>query len=92
VLPIGGLNEKLLAARRNGYKTVLIPSDNTADVAEIRENITKDLVIVPVESVEEALDWVFPNWEKIVAERVEKNAAFIQDIKEKKSAPAESLN
>ena len=66
VLPIGGLNEKLLAARRNGYKTVLIPKDNTADAAEIRESITKDLNIVPIETVDEAFEWVFPEWEKAV--------------------------
>lgn len=92
VLPIGGLNEKLLAARRNGYKTVLIPNDNTADVAEIRANITKDLVIVPVETVEEALDWVFPDWKKTVAGRIEKNTETVSEVKKKRRTPAESLN
>jgi ATP-dependent Lon protease len=66
VLPIGGLNEKLLAARRNGYTTILIPADNKADVAEIRANITNDLNIIPVESVRDALPIVFPQWNEFI--------------------------
>jgi ATP-dependent Lon protease len=47
VLKIGGLKEKLLAARRGGIKTVLIPEDNLGDLKEIPENITKNLQIKP---------------------------------------------
>merc|ERR1711975_180797 len=39
VLPIGGLKEKLLAAKRGGLKTVLIPEDNEKDLAEIPDNV-----------------------------------------------------
>ncbi len=92
VLPIGGLNEKLLAARRNGYKTVLIPNDNTADVAEIRDTITKDLTIVPVESVEEALDWVFPGWKEAVAIRKAKAAEEPAEPRKKRRTPLQDLN
>jgi ATP-dependent Lon protease len=55
VLPIGGLKEKLLAALRAGIKTVLIPSDNEKDLAEIPDNVLKGLTIIPVATVEEAL-------------------------------------
>ena len=43
VLPIGGLTEKLLAAKRNGIKTVLIPKDNEIDLKEIQERVKKGL-------------------------------------------------
>jgi len=55
VLPIGGLKEKLLAALRGGLKTVLIPSDNEKDLAEIPENVKKGLKIIPVSTVDEVL-------------------------------------
>ncbi len=55
VLPIGGLKEKLLAARRGGLKTVLIPKENEKDLVEIPETITKSLEIVPVAAVDEVL-------------------------------------
>jgi ATP-dependent Lon protease len=55
VLPIGGLKEKLLAALRAGIKTVLIPSENEKDLADIPENVLKNLNVVPVSTVEEAL-------------------------------------
>jgi ATP-dependent Lon protease len=55
VLPIGGLKEKLLAALRAGIKTVLIPSENEKDLAEIPDNVLKGLTIIPVANVEEVL-------------------------------------
>ena len=55
VLPIGGLKEKLLAAKNAGIETVLIPKENTADVEELSSEITKGLEIIPVETMEEVL-------------------------------------
>jgi ATP-dependent Lon protease len=55
VLPIGGLKEKLLAALRGGIRTVLIPDENKRDLAEIPDNIKKNLEIKPVKWVEEVL-------------------------------------
>jgi ATP-dependent Lon protease len=55
VLAIGGLKEKLLAALRGGIKTVLIPQENEKDLAEIPANILRELEIVPVAHVDEAL-------------------------------------
>ena len=56
VLPIGGLKEKLLAAKTAGIEKVLIPLENRADVSEMDEEITKDLEIVPVSSMKEVLE------------------------------------
>lgn len=55
VLPIGGLKEKLLAAKQAGVKKVLVPAKNEADVAELTEEVTKGLTIVPVSTMEEVL-------------------------------------
>ncbi len=55
VLPIGGLKEKLLAALRGGLKTVLIPSENEKDLAEIPDNVKKGLKITPIRTVDELL-------------------------------------
>ena len=56
VLRIGGLKEKLLAAHRGGIKTVIIPHENERDLAEIPDNIVKDLEIKPVKWVEQVLE------------------------------------
>ena len=55
VLPIGGLKEKLLAAKSAAIKTVLVPKKNMADVEELSSEITKGLEIIPVENMEEVL-------------------------------------
>ena len=55
VLPIGGLKEKLLAAKNAGIKTVLVPKENTKDVEELSTEITKGLEIIPVSQMEEVL-------------------------------------
>ena len=55
VLPIGGLKEKLLAARRGGIKTVIIPRENERDLQEVPDNIKADLEIVAVKWIDEVL-------------------------------------
>lgn len=56
VLPIGGLKEKLLAAKNAGIHTVLVPKENTKDVEEISSEITKGLEIIPVAHMREVLE------------------------------------
>ena len=56
ILPIGGLKEKLLAATRDGAKTVLIPEENARDLAEIPESVKERLDIRPVGAMDEALE------------------------------------
>ncbi len=55
VTKIGGLKEKLLAAKRGGIKRVIIPEDNSADLREIPSQITHALEILPVRWVDEAI-------------------------------------
>ena len=55
VLPIGGLKEKLLAAKGAGIKTVIVPEKNIPDVEELSEEITKGLEIIPVSHMNEVL-------------------------------------
>jgi ATP-dependent Lon protease len=59
VLPIGGLNEKLLAAVRSGIKRVIIPKDNEKNLIEIPKDITSKLEIIPVSRIEEAIIHLF---------------------------------
>lgn len=59
VLPIGGLKEKLLAAKSAGVEKVLIPFENQADVEEMEKEITEGLEIVPVKTMEEVLRQAF---------------------------------
>ncbi len=64
VLAIGGLNEKLLAAKRSGIKTVLIPKENEKDLVEIQEKVKEGLRIVPIEKIQDALKYVFDGKKK----------------------------
>ncbi len=57
VLPIGGLKEKLLAAKQAGMKLVLIPKENERDLNEISEEITEGMEIIPVSKMTEVLEY-----------------------------------
>ncbi|MGR2737095.1 endopeptidase La [Billgrantia sp. Q4P2] len=56
VMPIGGLKEKLLAARRGGIKIVLIPEENRRDLKEVPDNIKDALDVRPVRWIDEVLE------------------------------------
>ncbi|MCH4562751.1 endopeptidase La [Halomonas sp. EGI 63088] len=56
VLPIGGLKEKLLAARRGGIKIVLVPEENRRDLKEVPDNIKEALDIRPVRWIDEVME------------------------------------
>lgn len=58
-LPIGGLKEKILAARMAGIKKVLVPEKNQPDIAELSREITKGLEIVFVKNMEDVLREAF---------------------------------
>ena len=55
VLPVGGIREKSLAARRAGIKTVILPALNEPDLAELAEEIRRDMTFVPVETLEQVI-------------------------------------
>jgi len=56
VLPVGGIKEKVLAAHRNGLKTVILPKHNEFDLDDVPEEIKKKMNFIFVETVDEALD------------------------------------
>ncbi len=56
VLPVGGIRDKILAARRAGVKTVILPLLNTADLKEIPEDILEDMKIVTINDISEVID------------------------------------
>jgi ATP-dependent Lon protease len=55
VLPIGGLKEKLLAALRAGIRTVFFPKENEKDLAEIPDNVKRNLTLIPVAHVDDVI-------------------------------------
>ena len=59
VLPIGGLREKTVAAKRNKIKEIIIPAANEKDLDEIPEHVKKGLVFHPVTRMEEVIDIAF---------------------------------
>ena len=59
VLPIGGLKEKTVAAKRNKIKTIIIPKQNVRDLDDIPEIVKKGLNFCPVSTMEEVLSLVF---------------------------------
>jgi ATP-dependent Lon protease len=59
VLPVGGIREKALAARRFGIKTFILPALNESDLAELPEEVRRDMTFVPVETLEDVLKVAF---------------------------------
>jgi len=59
ILPIGGLTEKLIAARRTNIRTVIIPKDNLKDLGDISDKVKEGLEIIPVTSLKEAVPHIF---------------------------------
>ena len=71
VLPIGGVKEKVLAARRAGIKRVLLPAANEKDTIELPEHVRKEMTFIFAERIEEVLREMIPS----LAVNVEKAAA-----------------
>jgi ATP-dependent Lon protease len=70
VLPIGGVKEKVLAARRAGMKRVILPAANQKDLKDIPETVQNDLEFLFVENIDEVLIAMIPAME----ERIRKAA------------------
>jgi len=60
VLPIGGLKEKVLAARRAGLKRVIVPKPNKTDLRELSDEVRADMEFIFVERIEEVLAAALP--------------------------------
>jgi ATP-dependent Lon protease len=61
VLPVGGIREKSLAARRQGLKTVVLPQGNMQDIGELPEEVRRDLTFVPATTLEDVLKVALPD-------------------------------
>jgi ATP-dependent Lon protease len=79
VLPIDGLKEKVLAAHRGGIKTVLLPKDNENDIAEIPQQVLKDVTLNQVEHMDEVLKQalVLPDPEAFFQSKHAESASFV---------------
>jgi ATP-dependent Lon protease len=60
VLPVGGIREKALAARRFGIKTFILPALNEPDLDELPPEIRRDMTFVPVETLEQVIAVAIP--------------------------------
>jgi len=61
VLPVGGIREKVLAAKRAGIGTVILPALNEADLTELPEEVRREMTFVPAESLEQVIQVAFRN-------------------------------
>jgi ATP-dependent Lon protease len=59
VLPVGGIKEKILAAKRAGVHTIVISKENRKDVEDIKEIYVKGLTFVYVKTIDEVIRWMF---------------------------------
>ncbi len=82
VLPIGGLKEKLLAAKRGMIGSVLIPRKNQKDLVEIPVEIKKDIKIVMVENVEKVLEKALERFPLPVSDPVDADQGKTQETEE----------
>jgi ATP-dependent Lon protease len=60
VLPVGGIREKALAARRYGIKTFILPEMNEPDLAELPPDVRRDMTFVPARTLEDVLKIALP--------------------------------
>jgi ATP-dependent Lon protease len=60
VLPVGGIREKVLAARRQGIRVFVLPQQNEQDLAELPAEVREDMKFVPVRTLEEVLSVALP--------------------------------
>ena len=60
ILPVGGIKEKVLAARRAGIHQVVLPRDNEQDLRELPENVRQELKITLAERIEDVLRVTLP--------------------------------
>ena len=59
VLPVGGIKEKILAAKRAGIHTIIISEENRKDVEDIKEIYVKGLTFVYVKNIQDVINFIF---------------------------------
>jgi len=60
VLPVGGIREKALAARRHGIRTFLLPERNQPDLSELPEEVRRTMTFIPASTIEDVLRVALP--------------------------------
>jgi ATP-dependent Lon protease len=60
VLPVGGIREKVLAARRHGIRTVILPQINESDLAELPADVRNEMTVVPARTLDDVLRVALP--------------------------------
>jgi ATP-dependent Lon protease len=60
VLPVGGIREKVLAARRYGIRTVILPEMNEQDLSELPADVRREMTFVPARTLEDVLKVALP--------------------------------
>ncbi len=95
VLPVGGIKEKFLAAYREGVKTILFPHTNAKDVAELPEQVKKELTLIPVKNMDEVLPLALEGWKEYAAKHSKDFAKALavvgKPVKEQKSAARKAV-
>jgi endopeptidase La len=69
VLPVGGIREKALAARRFGSKTLILPALNEPDLEELPPDIRREMTFVPVETLDQVIKVAMPDDEAVTSNR-----------------------
>ena len=59
VLPVGGIKEKILAAKRSGIHTIVISKENRKDVEDIKQVYVEGLTFVYVKNIQDVIDYIF---------------------------------
>ena len=59
VLPVGGIKEKILAAKRAGINTIVISEENRKDVEDIKDIYIKGLTFVYVKTIQDVIEFIF---------------------------------
>jgi len=89
VLPIGGLKEKVLAARRAGIDTVILPSENEKDLDDVPEHLRKEMNFIPVDEVHQVLKAALLDGTaatRIKKTRARKQTASVKTVSKKAAA------
>lgn len=81
VLPIGGVKEKVLAAHRNGLRTIILPKYNEQDVEDVPDEIKDTMKFVYVETVDDVLGSALENGKTTSAIKSRKNGKVKQHVK-----------
>jgi ATP-dependent Lon protease len=96
VLPVGGIREKILAARRAGIEVVLIPRQNEKDLVELPAEVKAAITCVPIDTLDDVVPHLFPAAPRAVAKRkapprvkVPARASALPTPRDSKPAPAD---